>query len=355
MESNQSGRKFDGLKVLYTVAAFVIVVAGLKEAQSLLVPLLFAVFLSILGSAPLDYLKRFKVPTGLAIVIVAGFIFLTLFGFVSVLGESVEELRKATPRYQEKFIVLRNDLKEFLLRNDLRTLADQTTPIETLSPDAITSFIRTAVGGVVGAVSGILLVAIMLIFMLIEAAVFKAKIRAAVEKSLDFDKLGNVSKDVQRYLGIKTGTSLVTGILVFAWTTIMGVDLPYLWGMSAFILNYIPFIGSFLAAIPAVILGTLDSGIGYGATIAVGYVVINVGISNFIEPIIMGQKLGLSPLVVFLSLFFWGWVWGPSGMLLSIPLTMIVKILLEHSDDFKWIAVLMGNTAEAQHKLSKQE
>ncbi|RMG41331.1 MAG: AI-2E family transporter [Candidatus Dadabacteria bacterium] len=142
-------------------------------------------------------------------------------------------------------------------------------------------------------------------------------------------------------MAIKTVTCMITGILVGLWIWVMGMEFAVLWGFIAFLLNYIPFVGSIIAAIPAIILALAQQGFGVGLTLAIGYIVINIGVSNFLEPVLMGRRLGLSPLVVFLSLVFWGFVWGPAGMLLSVPLTMIIKILLEHSHDFRWIAVLM--------------
>ncbi|MCB0321727.1 MAG: AI-2E family transporter, partial [Bdellovibrionales bacterium] len=115
------------------------------------------------------------------------------------------------------------------------------------------------------------------------------------------------------------------------------------WGLVAFVLNYVPIVGSIIASIPAIVLGFIQFGTPTGVILIVFYLAINNGVSNFLEPMLMGPRLGLSPLVVFLSLIVWGWVWGPAGMLLSVPLTMVVKILLEHSEEFRWIAILMAN------------
>ena len=122
----------------------------------------------------------------------------------------------------------------------------------------------------------------------------------------------------------------------------LGLGFPLLWGLVAFIFNYIPNLGSILAAIPPVLLALVQFGPARAAVVAVGYLVINIGLANFLEPYLMGRRLGLSTLVVFLSLVFWGWVWGPVGMLLSVPLTVIVKIALENTKDFRWVAIMLG-------------
>ena len=115
-----------------------------------------------------------------------------------------------------------------------------------------------------------------------------------------------------------------------------------LWGFLGFVLNYIPTIGSIVAAIPAVLLAAVQLGPGMAALIAGGYLVINITIGNALEPRIMGDQLGLSPMVVFLSLVFWGWLWGPAGMLLSVPLTVVLRSILIHRDETRWLAILLG-------------
>ncbi|MCP4662366.1 MAG: AI-2E family transporter, partial [bacterium] len=123
---------------------------------------------------------------------------------------------------------------------------------------------------------------------------------------------------------------------------------PLLWGLTAFICNYIPNVGSILAAVPPVLLAALDMGPAPAVLVAFGYLVINTGVGNFLEPHLMGRQFGISTLVVVLSLIFWGWVWGPVGMLLSLPLTMVLKITLENTEDFRWLAQLMGVNPKAE-------
>ena len=151
-----------------------------------------------------------------------------------------------------------------------------------------------------------------------------------------------ISSSINRYMVIKTITSLSTGIVIGIWLWFLGVDYALLWALLAFLLNFVPNIGSIIAAIPAVLLALVQFGVGKALMTALGYVAVNVIIGSLIEPRFMGRGLGLSTLVVFLSLVFWGWVLGPVGMLLSVPLTMILKIALESNDDTLWIAVILG-------------
>ena len=155
-------------------------------------------------------------------------------------------------------------------------------------------------------------------------------------------RVQSVTDNINKYITIKTWISLITGLLATILLYIIGVDYPILWGVLAFLLNYIPTIGSIIALIPPAMLAFIQFGIGDTIFVVAGYLVINTVMGNILEPKFMGQGLGLSALVVFLSLIFWGWVLGPVGMLLSVPLTITIKIALDSSEETRWIAVLLG-------------
>ena len=140
---------------------------------------------------------------------------------------------------------------------------------------------------------------------------------------------------------------MAPGVAVWLWLWLLGVDYPILWSLLAFLLNYVPNIGSIIAAVPAVLLALVQLGPGSALWAAAGYLATNVVFGNILEPRFMGRGVGLSPLVVFLSLIFWGWVLGPVGMFLSVPLTITAKIALAASDDTRWAAVLLGTGEEA--------
>ena len=187
--------------------------------------------------------------------------------------------------------------------------------------------------------------------MLFEAAGLPRKVRAALgDPEADLSRFRATISDIQEYLSLKTWISVGTGFL--AWLTCWGVGVDYavLWGVVAFFLNYIPTLGSIIAALPPVLLALIQYGWTEALIVVAGYTAINTVVGSVLEPKIMGERLGLSGLVVFLSLVFWGYVWGPLGMFLSVPLTMVVKILLEDSDDLRWIAVLLGDGAEAKER-----
>jgi AI-2 transport protein TqsA len=200
-----------------------------------------------------------------------------------------------------------------------------------------------------GFVSAAAIVILFTIFMLSEATGFPTKLRAAIGRGdADLSRFAGAVQDIQRYLAIKTAISLATGTLVAFWLWTIGVDFPLLWGMLAFLFNFVPNIGSLIAAIPAVLFTLLILGPWTALLAAGGYIVVNIGLGNLVEPHLMGRRFGLSTLVVIISLVFWGWLWGPVGMLLSVPLTVVVRIGLEYTDDLRWLAVLLSNEARAQ-------
>lgn len=333
-------KRFTGVNLLLVSASLVIVIAGLKAAGALLVPFLFAVFLAILGTGPLAWMKSKGVPSGLAVFVITICIVGILTSIIIFLGNSLNAFSDQLPLYRER-------VGELLMRffEALQSRGIPIDPKEALGgrdPGQALDMLGKTARGVVSTFSQTLAVIFIMIFMLLEAAEFKTKIQLALGDRENMKGVLEVGRDVQRYLAIKTVTSALTGFVVGFWTYWMEIDFPILWGITAFIANYVPFIGSTVAAIPAILLSLIQYGPGDAATVIIGYFCINVGISNFIEPVLMGRRLGLSVLIVFLSLIFWGWIWGPAGALMSVPLTMMVKILLEHSHDFRWVAVLMG-------------
>jgi predicted PurR-regulated permease PerM len=161
-------------------------------------------------------------------------------------------------------------------------------------------------------------------------------------------------QNLGRYLGIKTVVSMATGVCAGVLTWSIGLDFPLLWAMLAFLLNYVPTIGSIIAAVPAVLLALVQIGPGAAGATALGFISINVVFGNFLEPRLMGYGVGISPLVVFVGLVAWGFIFGPVGMLLSVPLTMTLKMALENDDRTRWVAILLGSERDAEYALRRR-
>ena len=340
-----------GARSLILAAATIVVIAGLKAAQSLIIPFLLALFLAIICTPAITWMTRRRVPSAVAVLIIVIALLAAFSAFGAIMGGSVDNFAAFATKYQGKFDGLLQSFTEWAVAHDIDP--ESLDMLQVLQPGRLMNLLGGVLKNLAAVLSNFFLILLTMIFMLLEAASLPTKIRAAVGERgrFDIDNLTHIVSQVQRYLGIKTVTSLITGVLVGVWTAAIGLEFAVVWGLLAFLLNYIPSIGSIVAAFPAVLLGLVQGGIGYALLGAGGYVVVNVSIGNFAEPYLMGRTLGMSTLVVFLSLVFWGWIWGSIGMLLSVPLTMIIKILLDNTDDLKWVSVMLDSRRGAEKRL----
>jgi predicted PurR-regulated permease PerM len=329
---------------ILTAAAVVVVVAGLKAAAPLLGPLLLALFLATLSLPLLRWLLAHKVRPGLAVLatVLANIALLTAFGFA--LTGALNGFTKVAPGYIQQLYGMINSGLEALRDRGIdlaaRFAAAQIDPGQVV--DLAGGILGRSVARLASAVSYVTVVVVALIFLLAEMVNFPAKLAQAIGRDADASQyIARISRDFQRYLGVKTVVSLGTGLFVGVWVWILGVDFPLLWGLVAFLLNYIPVLGSILAAVPTVLLTLVQLGSGRAALVALGYLAVNILVGNLLEPHLMGRRFGLSPLVVFVALIFWFWVLGPLGMILAVPMTMALKIALDYSERWRWLALLV--------------
>lgn len=327
--------------LLATLAAFVIVVAGMKAAASLLVPFLLAMFLSILIAAPFSWLQRKGLPAGVALLLVLGLFIVAMFLVGSLVGSSVQDFYSNLPVYQARLQDITSGFVVWLSGMGVPLSGELVSGY--MDPGKAMKLVADMLSGMGKILTNGFLILVTVIFIMLEAAGFSDKWRVAsanAEASLGhfYAATGNIN----RYMGIKTLTSLATGIAITVWLAIIGVDYPVLWGVLGFLLNFVPNIGSIIAAVPAIVLALVQLGAGSAVLTAAGYLVVNIGIGTFLEPRFMGKGLGLSTLVVFLSLVLWGWVLGPVGMLLSVPLTIAIKIALDSHENTRWMSVMLG-------------
>ncbi len=339
------------LQTLLLLSATVVLIAGLKAAGSILLPILVAIFLAIICTPPVSWLQRKGLPdwASVAVVFLAVFLaFLLLSGVIlssvssvqADLGQTGDEgyqaklLEKLTPT-----LAWLQGLGLDLTRESIREFFDSSR---------LTTYLSQGLGALTSILSSTFLILLTVMFVLAEAAIFPRKLRAMVgDPDADVSWSADVLDDLRTYLAVKTQCSLMVSVTVTIALWLIGVDFPVLWGLIAFLLNYIPTLGSIIAAIPPILLAYIQFDLGWAIAVAGCFLVANFAIGNILEPRMMGRRLGLSTLVVFLSMVFWGWVWGPIGMVLSVPLTMIIKILLEHTDDLQWVAILLGSSDDA--------
>jgi AI-2 transport protein TqsA len=333
---------FDGARFLVVAAALVIIVYGINQAQTVVSLFLVSLFLALLGTPPMLWLERKRVPKSLSMVIVMGGMvtFLLLVG--GVVGSSLSTFSDTLPLYQVRLHEQVLALQALLATKNI--VVTEKTLLEYLNPGSMMSLVAGLFSGVGSALSHIILMLLTVTFILLEISSFPIKIRSVLgDPKRAFPGFTKFVGDIGRFMIIKTIISLIVGVLIGIWLYILGVDFPILWGFVAFLLNFVPNVGQIFAAIPAVLLALLRLGAGPAALAAAGYLVIGFTLGNAVEPRLMGRKLGLSTLVVFLSLMFWGNLLGPIGVILCIPLTMTLKFAFESNPSTRWMGVLLGS------------
>ncbi len=339
-------------------AALVIGVAGLKAAQAFFVPMLLAFFIATVSYPVTGWLQRHRIPPAVAVLltVLVDFAFLAavvVLGF-TIVGDlqekwDAEYYDLARLKILEANGAITAKLQEWQVDDAGEKLNEFTN--ENLAELRNVKFaqIWTLGTGVVGRVLSFFatfgVVAVLTVFMLSEAQVFSRRFGAIREaRGPNFERMIGAMRDTQRYLGIKTLLSLATGFFAGVLCWVAGLDFFLLWGILAFVMNFIPVVGSLIASVPPILLALIarDGGPTDALVVAGGYGLINMFLDNFVQPLLLGRRFGLSILVVVLCVLFWGWLWGLIGIILAVPLTMILKVVLDNSEEFRWVAVAIG-------------
>ncbi len=336
--------------MLIGAAALIVVIAGMHAAASLLVPFLLAAFVAIICLPPMRWLIARRVPAGLAVLSIALVLILVAALIGIFLGTSIADFSHNLPAYQAHLQQQTDAMLAWFSRHGLTQNSQLLR--DSLNPAVAMGLVGKMVAGLGNALANIFLIVLTVILLLIEGAALPNKWKLMGRHAPSTESFGRFVASVNSYLAIKGWVSLVTGVVIAIWLAVLGVDYPVLWGLIAFLFNFVPNIGSIIAAVPALLLALVQLGPGSALAAAAGYLVVNIVMGNVVEPRFMGKGVGLSTLVVFLSLVFWGWVLGPVGMLLSVPLTMVVKLALEANPGTRWIAVLIGPDVEPEPEAS---
>ncbi len=330
------------VKLLVIAASFVIIVAGMKAAESIIVPFLLALFIAIIASPPYFWLAGKRI-TQSTCYVNSNFCIPICYFYYRITNRYIYS------RFYFKTSFVRNKIKITDSRCDC--LADfswssgknKLNLNEMFNPSSVFQIVANTLNEVSGLFANGFLILLMIIFMLLEVSSLPVKLKKMFnDPESSIKRVNSISENINKYIAIKTAISIGTGLFVTIFLLIIGVDYPVLWGVLAFALNFIPTIGSIIALIPVLLLTIVQLGFGDALIVLIGYVVINTIMGNILEPRLMGKGLGLSTLVVFISLIFWGWVLGPVGMLLSVPLTITIKIILDSSEETRWFAILLG-------------
>jgi AI-2 transport protein TqsA len=338
---------------LIKIAALIIISAGVIYAKSIITPILLALFISIICAQPITWLGKKRIPRWLSLIIVIFGLIILFSGFTYLIGGTLSSFTGNLSQYEATLTSISNSFIQYLNEEGIKIPKDQFLTL--IQPAKILEFTASALNTLFNMAGTTFLIFLIILFILLEFGSFSVKAKAIqIESDKSISYYSTILQNIRHYLAIKTILCLSVGILVYLALLIIGVDYPLLWALIAALMNYIPNIGSIIATIPIVLFALIQLGLG-GAlwTLGATMVIHNV-LGNFVEPRIMGKGLGLSALVVFLSLLFWGFTLGMVGMVLSAPLTMAIKIILEQNEGTRWLAILLGTPADARIYLDKK-
>jgi len=339
---------------LVTIAAIIIILAGVVYARSILTPFLLALFISIICAQPISWIEKKGAPRWLALLIVVLGMIVTFLGFTFLIGGTLSSFSGNLSEYESTLTSISNSFIQYLNDNGLNIPQDQVSRL--VQPAKVLEYTAGALNTIFSMVGTTFLIFLTILFILMEFGSFLVKAKAiSRESDRSLSYVYTILQNIRHYLGIKTLFCLSIGLLMYVALLIIGVDYPLLWALIACLMNYIPNIGSIIASIPTVLFALVQLGVGGAIWTLVSSMVIHNVLGNFLEPRVMGRGLGLSTLVVFLSLLFWGFILGLVGMFLSVPITMTIKIILEQNEKTKWIALLLGTPFEAKIFLHNRE
>ena len=332
----------NGLKIVIMLGMLVIILSGIRFASDIIVPFILALFIAVVLNPVVQRMVKLRIPRVFAVSLLIVIIVMLMVLLLSYLGTSLNELARTLPQYRSSLVIPLKNLEPWLQRAGIGVSVDEL--VKYIDPNAAMTLVTNLLAQLSNAMSSIFLLLLTVVFMLLEVPQLPNKLKQMMSRPIEgMAAIQRAIDSVSHYLVLKTAISIVTGLVAWGMLAALDVRFAFVWGLLAFALNYIPNIGSVLAAIPPIAQVLVFSGLYDALVVLAGYLVINLVFGNILEPRIMGRGLGLSTLVVFLSLIFWGWLLGPVGMLLSVPLTIIVKIALEQTNGGQSIAVLLSD------------
>ncbi len=327
----------------FYLSTSIIIVAGLKMASEIVVILFLAIFIASLFSALLSFLQNFKIPKIIAYFLIILVFVIIIMLITYMINSSLNSFSSNLPLYEQKIKLLISGLVDYL-GSEVKVEVNKDELLKAVDMSYFFNFSTKLLGGIGTFFSKFLLVFIGVAFIISESKSFEKKLKIIFKsdkKKLQSFKL--FSYNLQKYFIVKTFTSLLTGFFVYILLIFFDLNYPLLWAVLAFLFNFIPVVGSVIASIPAILLSLISTDLNVTFWLITFYVIVNISISNIIEPKLMGKELGLSPMVIFFSLIFWGWILGIVGMFLAVPITMTLKIAFESTHNTKWVGILLSN------------
>ncbi len=340
------------LRLLLGLACLVVIAFGMQQAKAVITPILLALILAILFVPIQRNLQRRGMPSWLALLIVMLIVLAVVSGLISITVVSVTSFVNRIPEYSTELQRLVDSV--ILMVDTLPVDLDQLLNLEMFDVTQIMNLAGNLLGGLLDVFSNWFFVILLVAFMMADFARLPAKLQRIYLHDEQMQTLAGLLRDIRRYVSITTQTGLLTGVLNAFLLILMGVDFAVLWGVLGFLMNYIPNLGVIISIIPPALLALLEFGWGQLLIVVIGYVLINIFIENILKPRVLGEDLNISPLFVIISLVAWGYILGPAGTILAVPLTLITtKLVLENSEETRWMAVLM--TASIKQEAAQED
>jgi len=350
MAANDIGK---GAQALIVLAAAAIVAAAIKLAAAVVAPFLVAACIAIAVQPIFRWVHSSRIPDVSAVFISLLVVIGLLGGVGALLVLALANLSSSAAQYVSSLHQVQVQATIWLEAHHQHALAQSLygSRLDSLLQQAMT-YVLVSLPTVM---SALLTVLLLIVFMLLEVTTMPKRLHAALGWSPStFSDVSRTMAEIQRYLSVKTATSAATGVCAGLWCAVCGVPNPALWGLVTFALHFIPTVGGMVAAMPPIFIALTAYGVGRAGVVAGGLTVFSMIIGNLIEPNALGRSLSVSPLIVLVSMFVWGWLLGPIGALLSVPLTLIAKIVLWNTSDLHWVAVLLGPTPPASARNSAE-
>jgi len=328
--------------MLLTGASGVAVLAGMRVAAPIIGPILIALIITIAWSPGSTWLRRKGWRPSIAALtgIVLGVMGMALF--VALVWSSLTQLQDNLPGYQPRVAAI-----QLLITDLLADLPFDTSRIfstETLRPSSIVGYALRFIRNLTATAGNLFVLVLVMAFMMLEAVRYPQKLRDALaSSSTGVEQFNRFGASIRSYVVINATFGLIAAAINTVLLLILGVDYAILWGVLSFLLSFVPNIGFAIALVPPALLALVQFGFARAGMVVGGYTLINFLVDNVFKPRFVGESLDLSPIVVVLSLIFWGWLLGPLGALVAIPLSIAAKFFFEAFEESRWIAHLMSD------------
>jgi predicted PurR-regulated permease PerM len=330
-------------RLLLTLASVVAVLAGMRAAAPVIGPVFIALLITIAwspGSTRLRHRHGWH-PTIAALTgIVLGVVAMTFF--VALVWMSLVQLQDRLPQYQPRVEAIQRTIEAQLAA--LPIDSSRLFSSETLQPGALVSYALRAIRRLTETAGNLAILVLLMAFMMIEAVRYPEKLRDALaSSSAAVDRANRFGASMRSYVVINAIFGLIAAVANTMLLLALDVDFAVLWGVVSFLLSFVPNVGFLIALVPPAVLALVQFGFVRAGMVVIGFVVINFAVDTVIKPRFVGESLDLTPIAVVISLVFWGWLLGPVGALIAVPLSIAVKFLFESFDESRWLAHLMSD------------